>query len=34
MPADKLRFVTLAANMGSEFARIVNALEADLKAGS
>ena len=34
MPAEKLRFVTLAANMGSEFARIVNALEADLKAGS
>jgi coenzyme F420-reducing hydrogenase delta subunit/Pyruvate/2-oxoacid:ferredoxin oxidoreductase delta subunit len=31
MGADKLRFVTLAANMGSDFARIVNEMAADLK---
>ena len=32
--ADKLRFVTLAANMGSDFARIANEMAAHLKAQS
>ena len=32
MDKNQLRFVTLAANMGSDFARIVNEMEADLKA--
>ncbi len=31
MDADKLRFETLAANMGSDFARIVNEMAASLK---
>ncbi len=33
MDADKLRFETLAANMGSDFARIVNEMAASLKQG-
>ncbi len=34
MDANKLRFATLAANMGSDFARIANEMAAELKAQS